>query len=422
MTVMPAMMPAGVPTIEPPTRPIGARKPNPMTTLVLITLGFGLVGLDRFMILPMFPVLAVSLHLGYQDIGLITGALSITWGIASIFVGSLADKFGPRKVTVLAMLGFSLIVGVSGLATGLMSMVVLRGLVGILDGAFTPAGMVANFETSPPQHVGRNVGIMQAAMPFFGLAVAPLVVTQLLGFIDWRYIFALSAIPGLVVAWLLWRTLGATSIESRDRIVHADENSVQRWRECLGNHNVIVNSLCFCCWMACLVVISALLPSFLTDYLHLSLVQMGSVLSALGFGATLGGLVMPTLSDKIGRKAVALIDGVGTLVFLVLIDHCGANVGLLFATLFGVAFFLYNLLGMTVSTMTAESVPAHVRTTAAGLVVGIGELFGSGIVPIAAGRFVRDHGIVYVPTIAIISTLLGCVALLFFRGTARVAP
>lgn len=410
----------GSPASNVPAALAGARAPNAGAILILLTLGFGLVGLDRFMILPMFPVLASSLHLDYQDIGLITGALSITWGSASIFVGNLSDRFGQRRVAVLAMLGFSLIVGVSGFATGLLSLVLLRGVVGLLDGAFTPAAMVANFESSPPQHIGRNVGIMQAAMPFFGLAVAPILVTQLLVVIDWRYVFVLLSAPGLLVAWLLWRALGKPVVVTQDLVLHARENSWQRWRDALSNHNVRVTSVCICCWMACLVVLSALLPSYMMDYLHLSLLQMGGVLSALGFGATLGGLVMPALSDRLGRKPVALIDAVGTVVFLAFIASCGDNTTLLFVTLFGTAFFLYNLLGMTISTMTAESVPASVRTTAAGLVVGVGELFGAGIVPIIAGRLVHEFGIAYVPTIAGVAMVLGCVALLFFRETYEV--
>ena len=400
---------------------VGVKASHASATLILITLGFGLVGLDRFMILPMFPILAVSLHLNYQDVGLITGALSITWGCSSILVGSLSDRFGPRNVAVLAMLGFSLIVGVSGFATGLVSLVILRGLVGLLDGAFTPAAMVANFETSPPKHIGRNIGIMQAAMPFFGLALAPLLVTQLLTVIDWRYVFVLLSFPGLIVAWLLWRVLGRLAAPIQERVAHVQESSWQRWRGALEFRNVKVNSICFCCWMASLVVISALIPSYMIDYLHLSLTQMGTVLSALGFGATLGGLVMPTLSDKLGRKPVAVIDAVGTVIFLSLIGPCGSNTGLLFAALFGAAFFLYNLLGMTIGTMTAESVPAHVRTTAAGLVVGLGELFGSGIVPIIAGRLVHEFGISYVPILAILPMVLGGGALLFFRETYEVA-
>lgn len=387
--------------------------------LALLTLGFGLVGLDRFMILPMFPVIAGRLHLDYQDIGLITGALSISWGLASIFIGNLADLFGPRRVAVVSLVGFSLVVGISGLAAGLVSLVLLRAIVGLLEGAFAPAALVANYETSAPAHIGRNVGIMQAAMPFFGLALAPLIVTHLLSFIDWRYVFILLSVPGLCVAWLLWKVLGKASDLTADRILHADESSFGRWREALAISNVRITSLCICCWIACLVVISALLPSYMTDYLHLSIIQMGGVLSAIGFGATLGGLIMPTLSDNFGRKPVALADALGTIVFLVYFITCGAETMKLFVALFGAAFFLYNLLGMTLSTMTAESVPEHVRTTAAGLVSGIGELFGAGIVPIIAGHILKIYGISYVPEIGIVAMLVGTITLMFYRETHR---
>ena len=385
--------------------------------LAMLTLGFGLVGLDRFMVLPMFPVLASSLHLDYQDLGVITGALSITWGIASIFIGNLSDRFGPRRVAVLALIGFSLLVGISGLAAGLTSLVALRAVIGVLEGAFAPAALIANFETSEPAHVGRNVGIMQAAMPFFGLALAPLLVTRLLLVIDWRYVFVFLALPGLIVAGLLWTALGRASGVIPDRRLLPDESPAGRWREALSYRNVKINAACNCCWIACLVVVSALLPSYLIDHLHLSMVQMGGVLSALGFGATLGGLVMPALSDRIGRRPVALIDAIGTIVLLMLLRACGPDPTLLFASLFGTAFFLYNLLGMTLSTMTAESVPSHVRTTAAGLVSGLSELFGAGLVPIVAGRIVRSYGIDYVPVIAIGAMVLGTLLLLGFRET-----
>jgi MFS family permease len=388
-------------------------------TLALLTLGFGLVGLDRFMIFPMFPVIAGPLHLDYQDIGLIAGALSISWGLASIFVGNLADLFGPRRVAVVALVGFSLVVGISGLAAGLVSLVALRAIVGLLEGAFAPAALVANFETSSPAHIGRNVGIMQAAMPLFGLALAPLIVTHLVSFIDWRYVFILLLPPGLCIAWLLWKVLGKATGLTADRIRHGDESPFRRWREALAISNVRVTSLCICCWIACLVVISALLPSYMTDYLHLSIVQMGGVLSAIGLGATLGGLIMPALSDKIGRKPVALIDALGTILFLLYLIDCGADTTKLFVALFGAAFFLYNLLGMTLSTMTAESVPEHVRTTAAGLVTGIGELFGAGIFPIIAGHILKIYGISYVPEIAILAMVLGTTVLTFYRETHR---
>ncbi|MEC5405656.1 hypothetical protein VOM14_08740 [Paraburkholderia sp. MPAMCS5] len=41
--------------------------------VTLLSLGFGLVGVDRFMIMPLFPVLMADLRLDYQDLGHITG-------------------------------------------------------------------------------------------------------------------------------------------------------------------------------------------------------------------------------------------------------------------------------------------------------------------------------------------------------------
>ena len=60
--------------------------------VTLMSLGMGLVGVDRFLIVPLMPVLAQQLHLDYQDLGDITGALALAWGASALFSGNLADK------------------------------------------------------------------------------------------------------------------------------------------------------------------------------------------------------------------------------------------------------------------------------------------------------------------------------------------
>ncbi|SRR5258708_2664960 len=47
--------------------------------VTLLGLGFGLVGLDRWIIAPLFPFMMKDLHLGYQDLGNIVGVMGITW-------------------------------------------------------------------------------------------------------------------------------------------------------------------------------------------------------------------------------------------------------------------------------------------------------------------------------------------------------
>jgi predicted MFS family arabinose efflux permease len=58
-------------------------------SVAILSLGFGLVGIDRFLISTLYPVIARDLHLNYGDIGLITGALAIafrrcSWAICRI--------------------------------------------------------------------------------------------------------------------------------------------------------------------------------------------------------------------------------------------------------------------------------------------------------------------------------------------------
>ena len=76
-------------------------------SVALLSLGFGLVGIDRFLISTMYPVIALDLHLNYGDIGLITGALAIAWGISALFMGNLSDRIGRRRVLTISLMVFS---------------------------------------------------------------------------------------------------------------------------------------------------------------------------------------------------------------------------------------------------------------------------------------------------------------------------
>src|ERR1700756_6039163 len=86
-------------------------------TVAVLSLGFGLVGIDRFMISTLFPVIADDLSLDYSDIGIITGALSFAWGGAALVMGNKADRLGRRRILAVSMLSFALLIGTCGLAT-----------------------------------------------------------------------------------------------------------------------------------------------------------------------------------------------------------------------------------------------------------------------------------------------------------------
>jgi predicted MFS family arabinose efflux permease len=386
--------------------------------VTLLCLGFGLVGIDRFMIMPLFPVMAQELKLDYQDLGHITGVLAIAWGVAAMFMGNLSDRLGHRKVVIPAIIVFSLLAGLSGLATGVLSLMAIRALMGLAEGAYTPASIVATLDASKPARQGRNIGIQQTALPLFGLGIAPILVTQLLKVVEWHWIFAIVSIPGLVVAYLLYRVLRNTPPAVAAQHTSTHDASEHHWKDVFKYRNIPLNMVGMLCWLTCLVVLSALLPSYLTDYLHLSLEQMGYVLSAIGFGGTVGTLLMPALSDRFGRKPIMIMSVIGAAVGLYALMHTGAEPARLFASLAFTLVFVFSMICLTVGPISAESVPAKLMSTASGIVIGTGEIFGGGIAPVIAGYVAKTYGIQYIMHLAGIALAVGFVVALLLKETA----
>jgi MFS family permease len=388
--------------------------------IALLALGFGLVGIDRFMILPLFPVMAKELHLDYQDLGNITGILAVAWGISALFMGNLSDRFGHRKVIIPAIIVFSILAGFSGFAASAGALMVIRAMMGFAEGAYTPASIVATLDASKPTRQGLNIGIQQAAMPLFGLGFAPILVTQLLKVVEWHWIFAMVSIPGLVIAYLLYKTLRNTKLAKAALHTATHDATEHRWTDIFRYRNIPLNMVGMLCWLTTLVVLSALFPSYLIDYLHLDLEQMGFILSAIGFGGTLGTLVMPALSDRIGRKPVMIISVLGAAVGLLMLMQSGNDPYRLFAYLLLTLFFIFSMICLTVGPLSAESVPATLMSTASGIVIGTGEIFGGGAAPAIAGYVAKHFGIQYILHLALGSMALGFLVVLALKETAPV--
>jgi MFS family permease len=403
-------------------------------TVVLLSLGFGLVGVDRFLISTLYPVIAHDLHLGYRDIGIITGALALAWSISAFFMGNAADRIGRRRVLTGSLLVFSLLIGASGLATGLLSLIAVRVVMGFADGAYTPASIAGTLAASPPRRRGLNIGIQQMMMPLCGLGLAPVLVALALRFMAWRWVFLWFVVPGLALALAVWKTFAAERGARESTAGSAGDADGDRrggrpadrgwsdWQRVLRFPNVRVASLLMLCWLTCLVTTSAFMPSYLVDYLKLPLDRMASVMSAIGFGATLGTLLLPWASDRLGRKRVLALSSVGACLSLLLLKNTGAVVGALFGFLFLVHFFNNALITLTVGPLCAEAVPPQLMATASGLVIAVGELFGGGLAPVLVGHAAQRFGIEHVLWLPIVMIGLGFLLCLTIRDNPRQPP
>jgi MFS family permease len=387
--------------------------------VALLSIGFGLVGLDRFMIQPLFPVMMRDLGLTYQDLGYVSGVLALAWGLSALCSGWLADRVGHRKILIPATIVFSLLAGLSGLATGVGSLMVMRGIMGVSEGAFTPASIVATLDASKPTRHGQNLGIQQNMVALVGLGLAPLIVTQLLRVVpSWRWVFLMVSVPGFVVAYLMYRVLRDTDAAQAAIHTPTHDASAHRWTDIFKFRNVPLNMLGMLCWLTVLTVMGAFFPNYLIDHLHLSLPQMGFVMSAIGFGGSAGNLVMPALSDRIGRRPVLIIGVIVGVACLVALIHTGPQPLKLFFLVFFTMWSVFANVTLTVGPLTVESVPAKLMTTASGIVVGTGEVFGGGVAPTIGGYIAQHIGIQNILYVAISGMALGIVVAVSVKETA----
>jgi MFS family permease len=129
-------------------------------------------------------------------------------------------------------------------------------------------------------------------------------------------------------------------------------------------------------------------------------------------------VTMPTLSDRLGRKPVMILSVIGAAVFLTLLARTGANPGALFVYLMLTLLFVFSMITLTVGPLSAESVPATLMSTASGLVVGVGEVFGGGVAPGIAGYVAKHFGIQYIMVLAFVALAAGFIVAISLKETA----
>ena len=385
-------------------------------TLILLSIGFGLVGLDRWIIASLFPHMMKDLGLTYQQLGSLIGILGVAWGVCSTVMGRLSDSIGRRNIMIAAMVAFSLLSSFSGFATGFASLLLIRAVMGVAEGAFTPTSVAAVGEASHPSRRGFNQGLQLSMFALMGLGLAPIVATQLLRVVpSWHWVFAISAIPGLIVAALIARML-------RDPPRHVATPAAPagrlRWRALFGSRNVVLAMLATLCAMAGIFVIGAMVPNYLVDYLHLDTMQMGFVVSAIGFGGFFGEFGLAGLSDFAGRRLTAVVAFVGAALSLYVFARIGASPWALFIVLFVLSFFALGLLGLLTGPIATEAAPVGLVASAIGIVSGTGEIFGGGVAPAIAGFIAQHYGIQFTLQFALGGLICGALVAAFFVETA----
>jgi ACS family hexuronate transporter-like MFS transporter len=158
--------------------------------------------IDRAAIAYAIPAMQRDLGLSPADTGIILGAFGIGYAITTLVGGFAVDRYGARTVLALAAISWSLSIGATALASGFAALYAARVLLGVSEGPSFPALTGAVSHWLSPHERATALGNALLAVPL-ALAVGGPIVTELLGWLDWRLTFAALFI--LSIAWVpLW--------------------------------------------------------------------------------------------------------------------------------------------------------------------------------------------------------------------------
>lgn len=134
--------------------------------------------------------------------GWVQSAFILSYGLMQMPMGAFGDRHGHRKVLTLIVLWWSAFTCFTGLATWLVSLLIIRFMFGVGEAGSSPCSTGVISRWFPKEKVGRAQGFIWAATRLGG-ALTPFVVIPVMTMVGWREAFYLLGALGVVWA-IVW--------------------------------------------------------------------------------------------------------------------------------------------------------------------------------------------------------------------------
>jgi MFS family permease len=275
-----------------------------------------------------------DLGLSNTQLGLVFSAFAYPYLLCQVLGGWLGDRLGPRATLSVCGLIWATATILTGLAGGLVTLFLVRVLLGLGEGATFPVATRAMQNWTTAERRGFAQGITHA-FARFGNAITPPIVAWLIAVWTWRGSFVALGFCSLawVIAWWLYfrdHPIDHPQItrEELDRLPHGGRApAVQRPRvpwAALTRRIAPVTIVYFCYgWMLWMYL--NWLPSFFLHEYNLDIRRSALFASAVFFAGVVGDLAGGAVSDRIlerthnirfARLSVIVAGFVGSFIFL----------------------------------------------------------------------------------------------------------
>jgi MFS family permease len=255
-------------------------------------------------------------HLSNTQVGLVFSAFAYPYLIFQVIGGWVGDRFGPRRTLTICSLVWAGATVLSGLSTGLVSLVVARVLLGLGEGATFPTATRAMSNWTASNRRGFAQGITHA-FSRVGNAITPPIVTWLMVAFSWRGSFivlgVLSFIWAIVWGWYFrdnprdHAKITSTELDILPAFVGVKETPAVPWMPLIKR--MLPVTLVYFCYGWTLWLFLTWIPQYFLHNYHMNLKDSAVFASGVFFagvlGDSLGGRITDWLLTRTGNRTKA---------------------------------------------------------------------------------------------------------------------
>ena len=281
--------------------------------LLLLCLMYFITYLDRVNVSTAAAGFGKDFNLGSTEIGLVFSAFAYPYLVFQIAGGWISDRYGARRTLIACGTLWAAATALTGMATGLGSLLIARLALGFGEGATLPAATTAMSRWVPDGQRGYAQGITHAAARI-GNAIAPTAIVFIMTSHGWRASFYVCAAISFV--WVaLWALTFTEYPADHPRMSPQELGTLPRpstiaaankpaWLP-LFKRIAPVTVVYFCYGWNLWLFLSWIPQYFLHSY-HLDLKQSAVFSSSVFFAGVVGDTLGGVLTDQLLRRTGSL--------------------------------------------------------------------------------------------------------------------
>lgn len=343
---------------------------NKYVVFVLLYLGWCVSYIDRAAISIALASIAKEFSMSPSVMGVVLSTFFIGYAVMQLPGGWLADKFGSKKVIIASILLWSVFTAMTGLAWSLTSLIIIRLLFGLGEGAFPPAslkGVAENF--SKVERPKMTTALLSSN--YLGSALAPMVIAPLLLYLGWRQMFFAIGIAGIVFVLIYWFFVRSEKgqegpEQGKEKAGQAQKVDMKELLRMPLMWQLVIT------WFGLSLVNKGLdswMPTYLLTVRHLDLKSIGILMPlpfiAAGISTAMGGWIMVRFFD--GKEKYLLVFSAALTAFFLYFMYTAETVMMVIAFQSLVYFFKSFVLATTMA-LPMKMFPAKVVGSAAGMI------------------------------------------------------